>query len=74
MHVCMHACIYAVRGKPVVTLLVSLVKPEREGNVWLVVLVEEWKRIVGTTWRRIGIGLVEMIFWGSRPVQLQVTV
>lgn len=32
----MHACIYAVRGKPVVTLLVSLVKPEREGNVWLV--------------------------------------
>lgn len=36
MHVCMHACIYAVRGKPVVTLLVSLVKPEREGNVWLV--------------------------------------
>lgn len=33
----MHACIYAVRGKPVVTLLVSLVKPEREGNVWLVV-------------------------------------
>lgn len=31
------ACIYAVRGKPVVTLLVSLVKPEREGNVWLVV-------------------------------------
>lgn len=36
MHVCMHACIYAVRGKPVVTLLVSLVK-RREGNVWLVV-------------------------------------
>lgn len=33
----MHACIYAVRGKPVVTLLVSLVKPEREGYVWLVV-------------------------------------
>lgn len=31
----MHACIYAVRGKPV-TLLVSLVKAEREGNVWLV--------------------------------------
>lgn len=54
---------YAVRGKHVVTLCVPC-QTKREGNVWLVVLVEESKRIVGTTWRRIGIGLVVMIFWG----------
>lgn len=36
----MHACIYAVRGKHVVTLCVPC-QTEREGNVWLVVLVDE---------------------------------
>lgn len=56
MHVCMHACIYAVRGKPVVTLLVSLVKPEREGNVWLVVLV--WRNEKGLLAQRgVALGL-----------------
>lgn len=52
----MHACIYAVRGKPVVTLLVSLVKPERERNVWLVVLV--WRNEKGLLAQRgVALGL-----------------
>lgn len=51
----MHACIYAVRGKPA-TLLVSLVKPEREGNVWLVVVV--WRNEKGLLAQRgVALGL-----------------
>lgn len=74
MHVCMHACIYAVRGKHVVTLCVPC-QTKREGNVWLVVLVKEgmkkdcWHNVASHwDWARCD------DFLGSRPVQLQVTV